>query len=92
MGLVSLLERALPDLRLAATHFHVASSAGGGAVSFVSRAQGTFSGELSMGDLVVPGSGALVRRVGGIKGREGKGRERSICSLVWSVVLFWGAH
>lgn len=62
MGLLSALERASPDLRLEAAYFRPLAVGGeGGAVSFVSRAQGTLSGELVLGDLRAAGKGAKVR-------------------------------
>jgi len=58
------LERALPDLRLVAAHFRVLScqgNGGGSVVSFVSRAEGTFDGELRLGEIALRGDGGMVR-------------------------------
>lgn len=82
--MVSLLERALPNLRLTSAHYQmVASRPGGGAVvSFLSRAQGSFTGELCLGETVVQGTDERVRTnvdsdMGGTD--ENNGGRRCVC-------------
>ena len=54
MGLVAIMERAMPDLRMCPSGYEVA---GDGAVLFLSQAEGTFTGELVLGSTTMDGSG-----------------------------------
>lgn len=73
MSLVSLLERALPNLRLSSAHYQIVASRpnGGAVVSFLSRAQGSFTGELSLGKILVQGTDERVRTYGRMSIRIG---------------------
>ncbi len=53
LGLVAIMERAMPDLRQSASRFEVTKD---GAVVYVSEAVGTFTGKLTMGSRVEDGS------------------------------------
>jgi len=61
LGLVCIMERALPDLRQAASKFEVTND---GAVMYVSEAVGTFTGQLILGEAMQEGSGLKYQGLG----------------------------
>lgn len=61
LGLVCIMERALPDLRQSASKFEVTND---GAVMYVSEAVGTFTGQLILGEAMQEGNGLKYQGLG----------------------------